>query len=197
MLNRAEIERHIESIATGLDHLAKDSADLNGYIEIQEHFAFLREQYRRFPEDFRWAVDRLAQLRRKFDESVDSRLAQVVDRFHETNERLHQAEKDKAALRELLIGAASRLHVERLDGGIASAHIRTQETRQLPPIGSDLREQLESAIRATGCWNQVSQLSRPRLEKLLASRQLSPSQSEELDKLCPITITHQVTTRLQ
>ena len=192
MLARAEIEKRIGVIVAGLDRLAAADANIEDGIGVHQEFEFLREQYRRSPADLAWAVYQLGQLRRRFDELVNSRLAQVIDRGHDMNEWIRQAEAEKAVWRDVLIRAATRQRVDHLAGQTASIQIRAHEARQLPPAGTDLRDLLESAVRQAGCWDHVSQLSRPKLEKVLASRQLPPDQAEQIDRLCPITIMHQV-----
>ena len=62
--------------------------------------------------------------------------------------------------------------------------------------GSDDRRQLEDLIRSSGCWEQVSLLSRPKLEKAIDSGQIPQDHAAAIERLCPITVMHQVTSHL-
>jgi hypothetical protein len=195
MLPRQEIENRIASIGSSLDELDRDGT-LEACFEIDQLFRTLREEYRRHPEALTGLVPQLTGLSRRFDEILSVRVAQIVDRFHDINERIRRAEQEKTAWREFLIRSATRARTDRLSGSTACIRLKSQEIRQMPASGSEDRRQLEDLIRSSGCWEQVSQLSRPKLEKAIDSGQIPQAQAGDIERLCPISVMHQVSSQL-
>lgn len=195
MLSTPEIDAHIQSIVAALDALAAGDENLSGCLEIGERFRMLREQYRQQPDSLAGRVQRLAELSRRFDDLLANRLTLVVDRFHEVNEQIRLGEQEKAFWRSFLIRAATQARQERLNGIAATVRVRSVQSRTLPPAGGSERARLEDLVRESGCWEQVSQLSRTRLERALAGNVFAGPQAEAIEQLCPATAVHQVSSR--
>ena len=196
MLSSPEIDAHIQSIAAAVDALATRDESLSGCLEIGERFRTLREQYQQQPDSLAGRVPRLAELSRRFDDLLADRLTLVVDRFHEVNEQIHRGEQEKAFWRSFLIRAATQARKEHLNGTAATVRVRSVQSRTLPPAGGSDRARLEKLIRESGCWEQASQLSRSRLERALASHVFAGPQADAIEQLCPVTIVHQVSSRV-
>ena len=192
MPSSQNVDAQIQFISSALDDLAPDSADLTVGVEIDERFKILRDQYRQQPDSLAGHMPRLSELSRRFKELLAGRLARVVDRFHEVNGEIHRAEREKAFWRDFLIRVAGETQQEYLDGAAAKVRVRSLPSRTLPPAGADERNRLEDLIYASGCWEQVSQLSRAKLERALAENLFAKPQADEIDKLCPTTVRHQV-----
>ncbi|MFQ5807232.1 MAG: hypothetical protein ACE5I3_12355, partial [Phycisphaerae bacterium] len=195
MLSSQEIDAHIQSIAAALDALSAGGGNLSGCMEIDERFGALREQYRQQPDSLAGRVQRLSELSRRFDDLLADRLTRVVDRFHEVNEQIRLGEQEKAFWRSFLIRTATQARQEYLNGTAATVHVRSIRSRTLPPAGGSTRARLEDLVRQSGCWEQVSQLSRTRLERALAGKVFARPQAEAIEQLCPATIVHQVSSR--
>jgi len=195
MLSGKEIEAHVESITSRLAIIAQEETGLAGCMEIAEKFGVLREEYRRQPEAFAGQRERLAQLRKRFDEVLASRLDAVIDRFHEVAEAVRRAESEKAFWRDFLIRRSAQLRQEQLNGANAVVRVRTKESRLLPAVQSPERDRLEVLIRQSGQWDQVSQLARARLEKAMNDGLFSKGDTDAIGQLCPLTVVHQVTSR--
>ncbi len=192
MLSRHEIESRVQVIA---NTLSNQDCSLCACAEVDRLFSTLRDEYRRNAAGFSDLLDRLAQLRKLFDEILASRVPQIIDHFHEVNEQIRRAEEEKAVWRDFLIRIAVRDRRERLTGTAFGVRVRSLEVRQLPGTGTPAREQLESIVRAAGCWDQVSQLSKTRLEKAMSAGQVPSEHSGDIDRLCPVTVIHQVSSQ--
>lgn len=195
MLSRQEIADRIATIDESLNNLGADSR-LAPCFEVDQLFRNLREEYRRQPENMADWVPHLTELSRRFDEILSARLGQIVDRYHEISDRIRREETEKAAWREFLIRSAPRARTDRLTGQTACVRLKAHEGRQMPIAGSEDRLKLEDLIHASGCWEQVSQLSRTKLEKAIDAGQIPPTQATDIERLCPITVIHQVTSQL-
>ena len=192
MLSSQNVDAHIQFISRALDDLAADDANLAVGVEIDERFRALRDQYRELPDSLARHMPRLSELSNRFNDLLASRLAQAVDRFNEVNGEIHRAEREKAFWREFLIRLADETRREYLDGAVARVRVRSLRSRMLPPTGADERHRLEDLIYASGCWEQVSQLSRSKLEHALAENVFAKPQADEIDQLCPEAVRHQV-----
>ena len=192
MLSSQNVDAHIQFISSALDDLAADDANLAAGVDIDERFKVLRNQYRELPDSLAGHMPRLSKLSKRFNELLTSRLARVVDRFHEVNGEIHRAEREKAFWRDFLIRLAGETEQEYLDGAVARVRVRSLRSRTLPPAGADERNRLEDLIYVSGCWEQVSQLSRSKLEHALAENLFAKPQADEIDQLCPEAVRHQV-----
>ncbi len=194
MLSRGEIVRSIECITSKLDGMKQSEDEMSACAEISIQFTVLREQYRTRPESMAGYVEQLAQLRRRFDDLLQARMASVIDRFNAVTERIRRAQQEREFWRAFLIRKATQDQVQQLDGATSAVRVRSVESRLIPPAGASERQQVEDLIRKAGCWEHVSQLSRTRLEKALAGDVLPKAQAEEVERLCPMTTRYQVMT---
>lgn len=194
-LSIREIEQHIACITTQLNQLAAGDGDMQRFAEVGERFCLLRAAYQAQPATVEPHVARLAQLSRQFDGLLDIHLARVVDRYQEVNERIRAAEREKEFLREYFIRKAGQGHVS-LAGQRAEVLVRSIPTRVLPPASTDARVQLDRLVLDSGHWQEVSQLSRAKLQHALDETRFGPQQ-QAIAALCPVTVSHQVTSRLR
>ena len=194
MLSRGEIARSIECITSKLDGMKKGGEEMSACAEISILFTALREQYRRQPESLAGWVEELAQLRRRFEDLLQDHVASVIDRFDAVTDQIRRAQQEREFWRGFLIRKATQDQVQQLDGATSAVRVRSVESRLIPPAGASERQQMEDLIRNAGCWEHVSQLSRTRLEKALAEGVLPKSQSQEVERLCPVTTRYQVMT---
>jgi len=195
MLSEHEIGEHLACLTAALDRLSSDHAGLEACVDIAERFEALRQQYRQQPASLASWVSRLAELRRRFDQLLGMRLSQIVDRFHQIGEQIRLAEREKACWRDQLIRIASESRRDQLDGNSAVVRIRSVMSRTVPPAGSLQRQQLEAILRESGCWEQVSQLSRPKLDRAMKNSLLAKPQADEVERICPVSQIHQVSCR--
>ncbi len=193
MLSKQEINGHMRFLSSEIEALAAGDRNLPGCIAIDERFRALRDQYRQQPDTLGGCIGELSQLSKRFDALLGERLTSVVDRFNEVSEQVHRAEQEKAFWRDFLIRNAVQAGQERLHGTTATVRVRSMDTRKLPAAGVPERDRLEELIRASGCWEQVTQLSRPRLQRALAQNLFDKPQADAIEQLCPTTVTYQVT----
>jgi hypothetical protein len=192
MLSEHEIGEHISYLTAAVDRLSTDHADLDEYVAVAERFEILREQYRRQPGSLASCISRLSELRRRFDQLIRARMAEVVDRFHQINEQIRLAEREKACWRDQFIRISTQSGLRQVEGRLASVQVRSTLSRTLPQAGTPERQQLESLLRQSGCWEQVSQLSRPKLDRATKDNLLPNPQIAEVDRLCPVSRIYQV-----
>lgn len=190
-----EIEQHVAYIGGSLGKLGASDGDVGRFAKVGERLQMLRSQYRAQPESLDGCVPRLRELSRQFDALLESRLAQIVDRFHEINEQIRRAQCEKEFWREYLIQQAPPGRRETLSGSTAEAVIRSSKSRLLPAAGTEPRAQLEGLVQETGRWGEVSQLSRSKLQRALDQAWLSPAQQRAIAELCPLEVVHQVSSR--
>jgi len=196
MPSKETIRDHIQSITNGLDDLASGNGNLSMCVEIGEQFNHLRDYYRKEPESMTDFVGRLGELSKRFDALLAERSSQIVDHFHRINERLRLVEQEKQFWRDFLIRQATESRNEYLNGSAASVRVKSNVTRSLPSAQSNERIQLEDLIRESGCWDKVSQLSGPKLNKALENHLLPDNQAATIEQLCPTTVIHQVSSRV-
>ncbi len=195
MLSQAEIQEHITKIRSSIDGLEQDQTDLAPCVDTQGRLDALRAQYKESPVPLTAYLEELAELRLRFNRVLAARLPQVVDRFHVVTQEVHRAEEEKAVWRDILIEQASESRNDSLRGMTSMVQIRTRQSRKLPPTTSDDRKELEHLVRQAGLWDELSQLSRPKLEKSLGSGQFPPQTASAIEQLCPAMPSHQVTVR--
>ncbi len=193
MLSPREIVEIIEFLRTALWKLAESGSDVSAAVGIAERFDVLREEFRKQRDRFAADVDELASLSRRFQFILNERLSQVVDRFHRVNEEISRGEREKAFLRGTLIRIAGESGQRQLMGTKAQVRVREISARQLPLPRSSERLQLEEVLRTAGAWDHVSQLSRPRLEQAIAGKRIPENLQPQLDALCPVKVSHQLT----
>ena len=190
-LSPQEIDQHVAHIVTTVGRLGAPGAELGRFVEVAERFRRLRNQYQVQPRSLDTHLPKLAQLRQQFDTLMETRLAEVVDRYHQVVEQIRRAETEKELLRDVLVRRASHDRVN-LTGTHAEVTIRTVPARPLPPAGTDGRKQLEDLIRQSGLWPEVSYLSRARLQQALENDRFQPAQQQAISQLFPLTTIHQV-----
>jgi hypothetical protein len=194
-LSQREIEQLVTDIASGLGGLSAPNADFAGFAAVGERLRRLRAQYQTAPRSLDGHLPKLTQFSRQFDALLDARLVQVVDRFHQVNEQIRQAESEKEFLREFLIREAGAGKHIQFSGLRADVLIRSSHSRLLPPAETDARTQLERLIQEAGCWPDVSQLSRAKLQRALDEQRFNSVHQQAISQLCPVTVLHHVSSR--
>lgn len=195
MLSKREIDEYIAFIGDALDGLGAGDGDLSRCMEVHERFSALRDQYRQQPDSLGEHTTRLSELSKRFDDLLTGRLPLIVDRFNEVNEQIRLVQQEKAFWRDFLIRRAVQARQGQLNGTLATVRVRSTQSRTLPPVGSSERSQLEDLIRDSGRWEQVSQLSRPKLQRALAGSVFAGEEAAAIEYLCPSTETYQVSSR--
>jgi hypothetical protein len=195
MLTSRQIDDHISTIVTTIGELARGNGDLARFAETHDRFEALREHYRLHPETLTARVQELAALRKRFVALLAPRLSEIVDRFHALNQEIKAAEQERECWRDALVRLALDAGGPQLTGRGAVVRVRAVQFRSVPAARSEERQQLETLIRTTGLWEQVSQLSRPKLEKSLKERLFDAQTTQAIDRLCPATVSYQVTSR--
>lgn len=195
MLTTNEVQEHIARIQAAVAGLENDHSDLAPCVETHGRLEALRAQYRESPAPLTPYVGELTDLRNRFNGVLAARLAEVVDRFQAVTEEIHRAEQEKAAWRAILIEQAGARRSDSLQGLTAIVQIRTKTSRTLPPPASAARQELEELVRRAGLWEELSILSRPKLERSIDKGQFPAQTAAAIDKLCPAVPAHQVTVR--
>ena len=195
-LSARKLEEQIAGLQTALGRLGTAGADWGALTEIAERLAILRRQYVAHRERLGGYVPRLTLLRQQLDALLSTHLTRVVDHFHELGEQMRRAETEREFLREYFIRRAGDASLE-LAGVRAQVTVKATPGITMPASGSDTRAKLEDLLKASGRWPEVSQLARARLLRALDGRQFTPQQEQEIGRLCPRTISHQVITRLR
>ncbi len=198
MLSHHDIDAHIRAIVTGLNELAVSNNDarLSQCVKIDGMFQTLREQYSKEPTTLEGRVQELTSLKSRFRDLLAERVAPIVDRYYEVNEHLHAMEREKAFWRDTLIRTSTHQHRERLDGSTAFASVRSIPTRVMPSPGTAERGQLEEFIRKIGRWEDVSHISRAKLDRAVSQQLFGPVESARIEQLCPTSVAHQVSIRI-
>jgi hypothetical protein len=195
MLSGEQIETHIRFIGEALEAMANDDQALGACVEIGERFEDLRAQYRDAPDSLAAHVQRLSALRNRFHALLANRVSRVVDHYFEVGERIRQAEREKAFWRGVLIQQATQAARQHLTGVSATVRVQPKEQRVVPAAGTDHRAKLEESIRSSGRWDQVSHLSRARLERALDQGVFDEAQAKIIADFCPVALTHMVSVR--
>ncbi len=195
MLSGEEIEAHIRFITEAIEALAGDDRDVTSCVEIDKRLQDLRDQYQECPDSLLHHVQRLSALRNRFQALLTQRVPLVVDRFHEVGRQIQLAEREKAFWRGVLIHQATESSREHLAGENATVRVQSRRSRTIPAAGTGERDRLEGLIRESGCWDQISYLSRAKLERALDQDKFSKTQAEAIAGLCPVTLNHQVSVR--
>jgi hypothetical protein len=195
MLSNQQIGEHISAIRVSLDRFASSDGDFSQCLEVNGRFEVLREQYRRSPGSLAGHVSQLTELSERFDELLARRLPEVVDRFHAVNEQLRRIGQEKEFWREFLIRTATSARQESLAGSAATVRVRSVLARPLPSPGTNERTCLEEVLRASGQWEQVSQLSGAKVQRALAAKLFDEAVAQAVEQLAPATVIHQVSSR--
>ena len=193
MLSPREIDELVAFLGTATNRLDAADTDLSHCSEIALRFGALRQQYLRQPQSLVAHVDKLGQLRRRFDTWLAKRLPEVVDRFQQITEQIRAAEQERGYWREFLIRTATASGTERLQGVGAAVAVRSIQSRTLPAASSQERQELEALIRESGQWSEVSRLSARKLAQALSQNRFGPPVAEQVERLCPSRVVHQVT----
>lgn len=193
-MSRDEVEQMVAEIAAELGVLATRPGGLADYARVGTRLHRLRVQFQRNRDVLNGHVPRLSQLSRQFEAHLDPRLPEVIDRFHALGEEARRIEDERTYLREFIIRRATQAGLAALRGRNSEVRLRTLHARHMPPAGTPARAQLEELIRRAGLWDEVSQLSRPRLHEALDEQRCGAA-AEAIARLCPMTLSHQVTTR--
>jgi hypothetical protein len=190
-----ETERHVAHIAAALDELSTKGGDMARFGDVAERLGLLRLQYRAQPKALDGHLPQLRELSQRFDALLGSRLAQVVDRYHGVVQEIRRAEREREFWREYLIRKAPAGRRASLNGTAAVVVIRSAESRLLPPAGTEPRTRLERLVRETGRWDEVSQLSRTKLQRALERGHFDAGHREAIGELCPLTVVRQVSSQ--
>jgi hypothetical protein len=193
-LSPRELEEQIAQLQSALGRLGTAGADLAALAEVAERFGVLRRQYLSQRERLNGYVPRLTQLRERLDALLGAQVPRVVDHYHEIGERLRRAEAERDFLREFFIRRAGGAGLE-LAGERAEMTIKVQPGIAVPAAGSENRTKLERVLHESGHWAEVSQLARARLLRAMEAKRFTGPQEQEIARLCPRTLTHQVIAR--
>src|SRR5690242_7555242 len=129
MLSNHEILEQIKFISESLDDLAAGDGSLSACVNTEHRFEALRNQYRQHPQTLTGHTQQLSELSRRFEQLLDGRLAEIVDRFHVVNEQLRLIEEEKLFWRSVLIRQSAQYKNKPLTGKIAAVRVRTTQTR--------------------------------------------------------------------
>ncbi len=195
MLTQDAVEQHIEQVEAIVDQLERGEGDGALAFQAHERFEVLRDQYRSAPESLATALDRLAGLRRRFEQQLDARLADVVDRYHALVRVIGQAEAEKAFVREALIRIAETKGEGTLSGAIARVSVERSRSARLPPAGSPERDRLVEIVKGPGHWEQVTQLSSSRLVAAIRRGVFAEHDQRRIEELLPSEPAHRVICR--
>ena len=195
MLSNQQIAEHISAIRVLLDHFAASDGDFSECLELNGRFEFLREHYRRSPGSLGGYLLQLTELSKRFDDLLVQLLPEVVDRFHALNERLRRIQKEKDFWRQFLIRTATSGGQQTLVGAVATVQVRSVLSCLLPSPGTTERTRLEEVLRASGQWEQVSQLSGVKIQRALAAKLFDEAVMQIVEQLAPATFVHQLSSR--
>lgn len=190
-----EIGASIREVSAALAGLEAGRDGTEEFLALEARFQQLRRQYRDDPQKFAGRIQQLQDLSRRFGGVLERRASVVVDQFHAVTEKIRALEEAKAFWREMLIRIAGVAPPGDLRGTGVAAKVRSLQALDVPRSGSPERKQLEELIQRSGCWNQVSFLSRPRLEEALRRKAFTEPEERTISQLCPATTIHQVTCR--
>jgi len=188
-----QIAEHVDAIAGALARFS--AGEPFQLAEVAERFRVLRDQYRAEPKSLDAHVSRLSQLSGQFDALLNARLPDVVDRYHRVADQIRRAESEKQYLRDFLVRKAGPGRMT-LAGTAAELTVRPCQSRVLPAAGTEPRARLEQLIQETGQWQQVSQLSRSKLQRALQDSVFGERQ-QAIAQMCPVTTIHQITSRVR
>jgi hypothetical protein len=195
MISAEEVELHLVELRRNVAAFERGGAGAPQLGAIRAHFQLLRERYREGPDAFAGKAEELRALRQRFDAASEQFITAAVDRFHELSLQLRALEAERDGLRAWLIEKAQRSGAQQLVGGAATVRLRPFEALTIPAPRSAEREQLETLLRRSGCWDAVSHLSRPKLQQALGDRALNANLADDVRRMCPVSTIYQVTSR--
>ncbi len=194
----AQIESKLNSIENGngrTEAVGTPQGQADALADVAWRLGVLREQYRRQPGSMSAAVPALSRARARFDALLAARVSEIADRFHAVNEALRRLEAERDVWRDTLIRLAGQMQRREIIGRSAVVAVRPTRTLTVPQQNTPQREQLEQTLRDGGCWEQVSSLSRARLQQAFEDGKLSPEVAGAVGQLCPVTASFAVSSR--
>lgn len=205
MLTTREITDHVGQIESKLHEIESGNGRAepgdgkrgaaDALSEVAWRLGVLREQYRRQPGSMTAAVPALSQARARFDALLAARMGEIADRFHAVNEAMRRLEAERDVWRDTLIRLAGQVQRREIAGQSAVVAVKPTRTLTVPLQNTPQREQLEQSLRIGGCWEQVSYLSRARLQQALEGDRLSSDVAATVRQLCPVTASFAVSSR--
>ena len=120
----------------------------------------------------------------------------LVNKYNELkvkkDEYLEKVDKDLEKLKEAIIIYSKENHLERLVGSTSSLLIKEYDSIKMPEKGSTEREELEKLIKATGMWEEVSDLSYFSLLSHYKAGVFSPEFKNRLNQLLTFEKIHRL-----
>lgn len=171
------LERRLEAAERG-------KADLAALWAIATTLGELRNEYRRSPEEMQEHLKRLGALRQRFDGLVCKTAGAIADHYQHLNEEIIRLQQEREQWRLALITAAENAPGHRIQGRACAIEVKATEALSLPPAGHADRLRIEQLLARAGVWQQVSQLSGPKLQRALTERQVPPAAAEEVMQVC-------------
>lgn len=107
----------------------------------------------------------------------------LADRFVAAGRNKKEAEAELNAARQAVIDFSVATNLTRLAGHNASVGVSRRVDQKLPKANSPERKQIESAVRASGRWEDVSDLSRAKLPKALKTDLFDPDARSQIKSL--------------
>lgn len=163
------------------------------WADVAERFRALRTLYAESPNALRGRVPELTDLRRQYDARLDANVADAVDRYHRLGAEIRRAEAEREFLRQFFVRKAGARPME-IPGKTAQVTIQARSSLSMPKAGSAERDRLDQTVRASGKWEEVSQLATAKLLRAMEQKHFTPAEADAIEKLCPRTLSHVVRT---
>lgn len=176
----------IEQLAGSLA-AAGSAGDVDSLGGIADEFDRLRAEFRRDPHAFTPHLDRLGSLREEFDRLVRRRITSVADRYFEVTRSLAALEQERERWRDAILRACRDGSTRRVAALRVTIEVSESTTLCVPDSKDPARPKLEEVLRSAGVWEDVSQLSAPRLAQALERGRLPAPVAAEVRRLCPET----------
>lgn len=174
----------IEGLERRLAAAEGGTADLAVLGAIATTLSELREEYRRSPGEMQTHVRRLGALRQRYDGLVCKTAGAIADHYQQLNDEIYRLQQEREQWRLALITAAENAPGHRVQGRACAVEVKATEVLSMPPTGHADRVRIEEVLARAGVWQQVSQLSGPKLQRALTERQVPPDAADAVLQVC-------------
>jgi hypothetical protein len=113
----------------------------------------------------------------------------LADQYAQARKRLDEAEEKADTIKLKIQDFAEQMGFTKLQGHGCTVTVSKSPIWKMPSMDDPLRKNLESIVRDSGLWDQVSDLSKSKLTKTIGTKSFDPQFRDQIQKFLKRDIT--------